>query len=127
MAGPLAEVDYPVLVGFAAGAGIAAGSGVVVSGFLPKAAGPTAAHGRLGGALLCGSVLAVGGLVLVLARTASVLPWAPAVVAAGLAVLGGPLLAETLPLRFRNSRFGLFAALVSCAMAAAALSGLILV
>ena len=115
MSGPLASVDYSLLAAFLAGAGVVVWSTVVVTGFFPRKAGPAAADGLFGAFILCMSTLAIAALIAALVVTASALPWAVCVIAAGLATLGAPFLVQPLPERFRNSLPGLMAVLLSCA------------
>ena len=96
---PLASFAAALLVGSAAA--------VQLAGFFPAAHRPAALTGIGGGArvvVLAGSVvmLLVAALWLAVAR----LPWPPAVIAAGVAVLFGPLLFQTVPPPLRDGRAG---------------------
>ncbi|GAA4257919.1 hypothetical protein GBZ26_16355 [Azospirillum formosense] len=90
-------------------AALLAGSAAAVqlAGFFPAAHRPAALTGIGGGALvllLAGSVvmLLVAALWLAVAR----LPWPPAVIAAGVAVLFGPLLFQSVPAPLRDGCAG---------------------
>jgi len=122
MPGPLANLDYHVLAGFLAGALVAVWSTVMVSGFLPRAAGPVAARGLIGGILVYASAAAVCVLLAALILAGRLLPWTVGVIAAGVAVLGAPFLVQLLPKWFRSSRTGLLAVLALCAVASYTLS-----
>lgn len=125
MPGPLADLDYHVLAGFLAGALVAVWSTVMVSGFLPRAAGPAVARGLLGGILVYASAAAICVLLAALILAAPLLPWTVGVIAAGVAVLGAPFLVQLLPKWFRSSRTGLLAVLALCAVASYTLASFI--
>jgi len=125
MPGPLTNLDYHVLAGFLAGALVAVWSTVMVSGFLPRAAGPAAARGLIGGILVYASAAAVCVLLAALILAGRLLPWTVGVIAAGAAVLGAPFLVQLLPKWFRSSRTGLLAVLALCAVASYTLSSFI--
>ena len=125
MPGPLADLDYHVLAGFLAGALVAVWSNVMVSGFLPLAAGPAAARGLIGGMLVYASAAAICVLLAALFLAAPLLPWTVGVIAAGVAVLGAPFLVQLLPRWFRSSRTGLLAVLALCAVASYTLSSFV--
>ena len=125
MPGPLADLDYHVLAGFLAGALVAVWSTVMVSGFLPRAAGPAVARGLIGAILVYASVAAIGVLLAALLLAAPLLPWTVGVIAAGVAVLGAPFLVQLLPKWFRSSRTGLLAVLALCAVASSTLASFI--
>ena len=127
MSGLLADLDYHVLAGFLAGVIVAVWSTVVVSGFFPRAVGPKAARGAIGGIFVYAPTLAISILLTVLVLTVPRLPWTVSVIAAGLAVLGAPFLARPLPRWFRRSRSGLLTVLALCAVISYKLSGVILV
>ena len=96
---PLACFATALLIGSAAV--------VQLAGFFPVEARPDALSGAAGGVLvllLAASVALV--LVAALWLAAVRLPWPPAVIAAGLAVLFGPLLFQAVPQRLRDSRVG---------------------
>lgn len=96
---PLACFAAAVLIGSAAA--------VQLAGFFPAAHRPASLTGIGGGALvvlLAGSVvmLLVAALWLAVAR----LPWPPAVIAAGVAMLFGPLLFQSVPAPLRDGCAG---------------------
>ena len=107
MSGPLADVDIAILLAFGGGALVAVWSAVIVAGFLPRRAGPRAGSGAVGALMIYGSAAMVLAVVCLLALTAPLLPAAVAVIAAGLAVLAGPFLAEPIPRHLRESRLAL--------------------
>jgi len=121
MTGPLADVDLAILLAFACGSFVAVWSAVVISGFLPRRLGPKAAAKPFGGLLVYGALLLILALVIVLALTVPRLPLAVAIIAAGLAVLGGPFLVEPIPKQVRESTFALIAILIFSAGALIAL------
>ena len=121
MHGPLAELDVPLLLAFGFGSVIAVCAVVVLSGFLPRRDGPAAGAGVLGAALIVFAVLALLALLGALVLTAPRLPLAVAVIAAGLAVLGGPFLVQSFPRQLRDSRLILAAAILLPVAAVAAL------
>ena len=111
MTGPLAEVDLAILLPFACGAFIAVCSAVVISGHLPLRTGP-----GLGPVVRAGTILGAMGvtgiLVVVLCLTVPLLPVAVAIIAAGIAILAGPLLTQLIPEHWRDSELGPIAAIV---------------
>ena len=111
MTGPLAEVDLAILLPFACGSLIAVCSTVIIAGHLPLRMGF-----GFGGIWQAGTALgAIGAtavLVIVLCLSAPLLPTAVAVIAAGIAILAGPLLAQLIPLRLRDTQIGPIAAIV---------------
>ena len=124
MNGPLAHLDYSALAGFVAAAFIAVWSVVIVSGFLPRAIGPRAAQGPLGGLLVYCSAVAIMAVLAGMIITAPQLPWAVSIVISGIAILAAPFLVEPLPLRFRESKLGLLAVLGLCTVALSSLPNL---
>lgn len=112
MTGPLAGLDYAMLLVFSAGTVVVVIATVMVSAFLPRHSGPVAGHGGLGGTLVWLTVGATLLLFGVLVNTASFLPLSVAIVVAGLAVLGAPFLAEPIPRNLRESRLALLVLLV---------------
>lgn len=104
MTGPLAEVDPTTLLAFSCGATIAVWSIVVIAGFLPLRVGPASGAGYWGKAAVYGAASAIAILITALFLTAQHLPAAVAIIAAGMAVLGGPFLVEFMPPRMRESR-----------------------
>ena len=105
MAGPLAEVDLPILLAFLGGSVVVVWSTVVIAAFLPLRLGPMAGTGLAGMMLILAAVAGIAVLLIALVQTVALLPAAIAVIAAGAAVLGAPFLVDPLPEQFRNSRF----------------------
>lgn len=115
--GPLAGLDFALVAVVTLAAFVATGGAVLVSGFLPRADGPLAARGVAGALLVWAAAGMVAMLVVVLVSAALTLPWAVALVAAGLAFLAAPFAIQPLPERLRESRAGLVAVLgLSAAM-----------
>ena len=115
--GPLHELDAALLAVFSLAAFITTGGAVLVSGFLPRSSGPAAARGALGAVLVYAAAAMLGVLIVVLVSAATALPWAVALVAAGLAFLAAPFAIQPLPDSVRESRAGLVAVLaLSAAM-----------
>lgn len=112
MAGPLAEVDLPILLAFLGGSVVVVWSTVVIAAFLPLRLGPMAGTGLAGMMLIFAAVAGIAVLLIALAKTVALLPTAVSVIAAGAAVLGAPFLVDPLPEQFRNSRFAPAAAVV---------------
>lgn len=105
--GPLQGLDAALLALFALAAFVASGGAVLVSGFLPRASGPEAARGPVGAVLVYGAAAILALLVIWAIAAATALPWAVALVAAGLAFLAAPFAVQPLPERIRESRSGL--------------------
>ena len=105
MTGPLADVDIAILLAFGCGALVAVWAVVIVAGFVPVRgeAGPL----RL--PLIAVAAAATALLVIALAVTAPLLPTAVAILATGLAILGGPFLVQPIPDRLRDSPAALVA------------------
>lgn len=115
--GPLAGLDFALVAVVTVAAFVATGGAVLVSGFLPRADGPLAARGVAGALLVWAAAGMVAVLVVVLVSAALMLPWAVALVAAGLAFLAAPFAIQPLPERLRESRASLVAVLgLSAAM-----------
>lgn len=115
--GPLHGLDVAHVALFALAAFVATGGAVLVSGFLPRAEGPSAARGPVGAMLVYGAAAVIAALVVVALIAATALPWAVALVAAGLAFLAAPFAIQPLPEGLRESRAGLVAvAALSAAM-----------
>lgn len=112
MAGPLAEVDLPILLAFLGGSGVVVWSTVVIAAFLPLRLGPMAGTGLAGMTLIFAAVAGIAVLLIALVQTLALLPTAVSVIAAGAAVLGAPFLVDPLPEQFRNSRFAPVAVVV---------------
>lgn len=118
--GALAALN-PYSVGmFAAAALIASIGAVLLSGFFPRAARPVSTQGLVGAALVWSGVglsAALAALALMLAIRE--LPWAVAVVAAGLAFLSAPFVVQPVPSTLRDSKvgLGLFLAIAAGALA----------
>ena len=104
MTGPLADIDLAILLPFACGALTAVWSIVVISGYLPLRLGPEVGYSFLRMLPICAAVVVIIALIAVLCLTVPLLPTAVAVIVAGLAVLGGPFLVQSMPRRFRNSQ-----------------------
>lgn len=110
--GPLHGLDLWLVIVFALAAFVVTAGAVLVSGFLPRESAPAAARGAGGAILVYG---AAGVLVLLLLATLSAateLPWAVAVVVAGLAFLAAPFAVQPLPESLRESRGSLVAVAV---------------
>lgn len=115
--GPLTGLDFALVAVVTVAAFVATGGAVLVSGFLPRADGPLAARGVAGALLVWAAAGMVAVLVVVLVSAALMLPWAVALVAAGLAFLAAPFAIQPLPERLRESRASLVAVLgLSAAM-----------
>lgn len=110
-------------IALAAAAGLLLGyAGALLSGFYPLGAAADPLHGRPGKALVlaataAAALLGIGLLGFVFLATA----WAPALIAAGLALLAGPLLFQALPPRATAGPAGLGACLLVTAALAALL------
>ena len=112
--------DTVPLVCFAAALLVGSAAAVQLAGFFPAAHRPDALSGGAGSALVLALAASVA-LVLASALWLAVsrLPWPPAVIAAGLAVLFGPLLFQAVPQPLRDSRAGTaLAAILNLALAA---------
>jgi hypothetical protein len=105
--GPLHGLDASIVILFSLGALVATAGGVLVSGFLPRAEGPADGRGAAGAVLVYGAVAALVLVVLASLRLAVELPWAVAVVIAGLAILVAPFVVQPLPESVRETRAGL--------------------
>ncbi|MEM7190496.1 MAG: hypothetical protein AAF439_12865 [Pseudomonadota bacterium] len=118
--GPLHDLDIGYVAIIALTAFVATAGAVVVTGFLPRHSGPTAAQGAAGFLLVWGAVLAVG--VLTIAGLAAALShhWAITVISAGLAFLAAPFAVQPLPAILREGRLALVLVILA-ALAAAVL------
>ncbi len=115
--GPLDGLNIALVAAVALAAFVATGGAVVVSGFLPRDSGPSAAQGPVGAVLVYAAAAMLAALVIAAISAATTLPWAVALVAAGLAFLAAPFAIQPLPERVRESRAGLVGVLaVSAAM-----------
>lgn len=109
--GPLHGLDAALVAAFTLAAFVATGGAVLVSGFLPRASGPQAARGAIGAVLVYAAAAMLAVLVVVAVSAATALPWAVALLAAGLAFLAAPFAIQPLPETLRESRAGLVAVL----------------
>ncbi len=116
--GPLHGLDAALVAAFALAAFVLTAGAVLVSGFLPRRSGPKGAGGALGAVLVYGTAAMLVVLLLATFSAAVMLPWAVALVIAGLAFLAAPFAVQPLPAEARESRAGLVAVL---ALSAAAL------
>lgn len=106
--GVLALIDPAVLAVFTLAALIASVGAVFLSGFFPLDARPAATRGAIGGAMIWLGVAMTATLTFAAVSTAfEQLPWAVAVVAAGLAFLAAPFLVQPMPQALRDSKIGL--------------------
>ena len=115
--GPLHGLDAAMVAVFALAAFVASGGAVLVSGFLPRSSGPAAARGPLGALLVYGAAALVVLLIVWAVAAAVALPWAVALVVAGLAFLAAPFAVQPLPESVRESRAGLIAVAALSALA----------
>lgn len=109
--GPLHGLDAALVVAFALAAFVVTAGAVLVSGFLPRRSGPAGAGGVLGAVLVYGTAAVLAVLLLATFSAAALLPWAVALVVAGLAFLAAPFAVQPLPAEVRESRAGLVAVL----------------
>ena len=109
--GPLHGLDAALLAAFGLAAFIVTAGAVLVSGFLPRQSGPRGGAGALGAVLVYGAAAMLGLLLLATFSVAVMLPWAVALVVAGLAFLAAPFAVQPLPAEVRESRGGLVAVL----------------
>jgi hypothetical protein len=114
--GPLHGLDAALVAVVMLAAFVATAGAVLVSGFLPRAEGPDAGRGPAGAALVYAAAAMVAALVVAVIVSALALPWAVALVAAGLAFLAAPFAVQPLPDRLRESRAGLVAVLALSAV-----------
>lgn len=115
---PLANLDLLLLALFTGAAFISVAGAVLVSAFLPRAAGPEGGRGVVGGLAVYAAALALLALIGAVVFTATQLPWTVAVIAAGLAFLAAPAVVQPIPAWLRESRAGL---VMTAAIALAAL------
>ncbi len=109
--GPLHGLDTALVAVFALAAFVATAGAVLVSAFLPRDSGPQAARGPVGAVLVYAAAAMLALLVVATVSAATALPWAVALVAAGLAFLAAPFAIQPLPDRVRESRAGLLGVL----------------
>jgi len=107
--GPLHELDPALVAAFALAAFVVTAGAVLVSGFLPRRSGPAGATGVVGAVLVYGAAAMLALLLLATFSTAVMLPWAVALLVAGLAFLAAPFAVQPLPAGLRESRAGLVA------------------
>jgi hypothetical protein len=113
--GPLEGLNVALVAVFALAAFVATGGAVLVSGFLPRESGPAAAQGPVGAVLVYAAAAMLAALAVAAISAATALPWAVALVAAGLAFLAAPFAIQPLPDRLRESRAGLVGVLAIAA------------
>lgn len=107
--GPLHGLDAALVAVVALATFVATAGAVLVSGFLPRTSGPAAGRGALGAVLVYIATAMLVALAVAAIAAATRLPWAVALVAAGLAFLAAPFAIQPLPERLRESRAGLAA------------------
>jgi len=116
MTGPLTFLNFAAVAMFTAGAFIAMSAVVLVSGHFPRSQAKNPTGGFLGSLLAYASLASLVCLIAVLVFAGLKLPLAVAIVAAGLAILAAPFIVEPIPAHIRESRGGLVAAVVLCAV-----------
>ncbi len=119
MSGPLANLDYPLLALFTVGAFVAVSAVVLISAHIKVRRGSRLGVLRL--LSLAGAAAAALLLIVALSLASGGLPLTVVIIAAGLAVLWAPWLADLLPERLRDSKGGLALSIVVCAVTAALL------
>ena len=114
--GPLHGLDAFLVAVFAIAVFVATAGAVLVSGFLPRASGPEGARGAIGAVLVYGTAAILAVLAVATISAGTELPWAVALVLAGLAFLAAPFAVQPLPEVVRESRAGLVAVVALAAV-----------